>query len=236
MMEGVLELPKKFGGLITVPVSKSILLPGRTTIPSSSRGVILFPCLNDSRSVHRQIRLLDATFLKAGFGTAHVTLLSPEEEALDRQTKTMRYNIPLLAQRLVRVMDWLARPPAGNSYLFYCFAFHTCSAAALVASARRPELFAAIVSCRGRVDLAGSAARRVAVPVLSIIDGKDFRLLDMHRAVLPFMRGANDLTMVPGIADAYVRQRALREAAVQALGWFLNHQGYHDRGTLSANS
>ena len=50
-----------------------------------------------------------------GFATLLFDLLTPSEEAIDARTAQLRFNVEMLAQRLVGAIDWLAeQPDAGD--------------------------------------------------------------------------------------------------------------------------
>jgi dienelactone hydrolase len=97
--------------------------------------------------------------------------LTSDEEAIDLRTAHLRFDIGLLAERLIGATDWLAEYPYTQHLPLGYFGASTGAAAALVAATERPDRVGAIVSRGGRPDLAGPALARVRVPTLLIVAG-----------------------------------------------------------------
>jgi putative phosphoribosyl transferase len=149
-----------------------------------------------------------------------VDLLSPEEEAVDLRTARLRFNIGLLAERLVGVTDWLVRQPDTRPLRIGYFGASTGAAAALVAAAERPQIVRAIVSRGGRPDLAGPAFACVEAPTLLIVGGDDMPVIELNRAALAQLRCEKRLVIVPGATHLFEEPGALDEVARLAREWF----------------
>jgi hypothetical protein len=80
-------------------------------------------------------------------------LLTPQEESIDELSARFRFDIELLAARLVCATDWLSQQPDTQHLAVEYFGASTGAAAALIASARRVDVVQAVVSRGGRPDL-----------------------------------------------------------------------------------
>jgi pimeloyl-ACP methyl ester carboxylesterase len=166
----------------------------------------------------------------AGFATLLIDLLTPEEEAVDRVTAQLRFDIALLAERVIGAIDWLAAgepvgelPASLKGLPVGCFGASTGAAAALVAAAERPDRVAAIVSRGGRPDLAGSALSRVTAPTLLIVGGRDVEVLELNRRAQQALAGESRLEVVPGAGHLFEEPGALERVAALARAWFEQH-------------
>ena len=142
-----------------------------------------------------------------------VDLLTREEERVDARTGHLRFDIRLLANRLVACVEWLARGARTSDLRIGCFGASTGAAAALVAAAVRPAMVAAVVSRGGRPDLAGPALSRVRAPVLLIVGGRDEEVLELNRRALEKLPGEKALVVVPGATHLFEEPGALEQVA-----------------------
>jgi pimeloyl-ACP methyl ester carboxylesterase len=150
-------------------------------------------------------------------------LLTPDEEAEDTRTARLRFDIPLLAARVVSAIDWLPSEPILDDLPVGCFGASTGAAAALIAAAERPERIAAVVSRGGRPDLAGEALPRITVPTLLIVGGRDTDVIELNRQAQAQLAGESRLEIVPGASHLFEEPGALEQVAALAGGWFLRH-------------
>jgi putative phosphoribosyl transferase len=133
----------------------------------------------------------------------------------------MRFDIGLLAERLVAATDWLTQYRDTRHLRIGYFGAST--GAALVAAAERPDVVGAVVSRGGRPDLAGPALSRVRAPTLLIVGGNDFPVIDLNRAALAQLRCEKQLVIVPGATHLFEEPGALEEVARLAREWFERH-------------
>jgi pimeloyl-ACP methyl ester carboxylesterase len=157
---------------------------------------------------------------EAQLGTLLIDLLTAEEEAADRVRAHLRFNIGLLAERLIGAADWLRRIEESRHLNIGYFGASTGAGAALVAAAERPDLVTAIVSRGGRPDLAGPALERVKAPTLLIVGGDDLPVIDMNRAALAQLKCEKRLTIVPGATHLFEEAGTLEDVARLAAQWF----------------
>ena len=139
------------------------------------------------------------------------------------QTAHLRFDIGLLAERLVAVTDWLTQNPETRHLRVGYFGASTGAAAALVAAAERADVLGAVVSRGGRPDLAGPALPRVRAPTLLIVGGNDFQVIELNRAALAQLRCEKQLVIVPGATHLFEEPGALDEVARLAREWFERH-------------
>jgi dienelactone hydrolase len=158
---------------------------------------------------------------QAGLATLLMDLLTIDEEALDARTAELRFDIELLARRLVGATNWLSSQPQMAQLPIGYFGASTGAAAALVAAAELPALVAAVGSRGGRPDLAGNALRRVVAPTLLIVGGKDVRVLEVNRIALAELRGPKKLEIIPGATHLFEEKGTLESVAQFAKNWFL---------------
>jgi pimeloyl-ACP methyl ester carboxylesterase len=202
-------------------------LVGDLVLPERPVGIILFAHGSGSSRRSPRNRLVADTLNEAGFGTLLLDLLTPAEEHAERLTGELRFDIGLLAHRLLAALDWLRAGPA-QSLRIGLFGASTGAAAALGAAAERPEDVAAVVSRGGRPDLAGPALARVRAPTLLIVGGADKVVLELNRRALRLLRAEKRLVIVPGATHLFEEPGALEEVARLATDWFSHYLGGDD--------
>jgi putative phosphoribosyl transferase len=142
------------------------------------------------------------------------------EEAVDLRTAHLRFDIGLLAQRLVGATDWLTHQPDTRHLRIGYFGASTGAAAALVAAAERPDVVGAVVSRGGRPDLAGPALPRLRAPTLLIVGGNDVPVIELNRAAFEQLRSEKQLVIIPGATHLFEEPGALDQVARLAREWF----------------
>jgi putative phosphoribosyl transferase len=136
----------------------------------------------------------------------------------------LRFDIGLLADRLVGVTDWLARDPRTEPLPVGYFGASTGAGAALVAAARRPDRVAAVVSRGGRPDLAGDALGAVRAPTLLIVGGDDTPVIPLNEKALDRLSApVKHLEIVPGASHLFEEPGKLDEVSRLAADWFARH-------------
>jgi dienelactone hydrolase len=208
--------------LVRVPAGP-VTVEGNLGVPDGARGVVLFAHGSGSGRHSSRNRYVARALRDAGLGTLLIDLLTAEEEAVDRHTAHLRFDIGLLAERLVGATDWLASQPETANLAVGYFGASTGAAAALVAAAERPAV-AAVVSRGGRPDLAGDALPRVRAPTLLIVGGADVPVIGLNRQALDRLGSADkQLVIVPGAGHLFEEPGALEEVARLAAEWFARH-------------
>jgi putative phosphoribosyl transferase len=197
------------------------LLDGDLIVPADARGLVLFAHGSGSSRRSPRNRRVAGQLQNAGFGTLLFDLLTPDEERLDAITAELRFDIALLAERLVGATDWVASQPELRDLPVGYFGASTGGAAALVAAALRPRAVHAVVSRGGRPDLAGGYLPEVEAPTLLIVGGLDLPVIAMNRGALAELRvSAKQLAIVPGAGHLFEEPGALDRVAKLARTWF----------------
>lgn len=197
-----------------------VTLEGNLTLPEGAAGLVLFAHGSGSGRHSPRNRRVAAALNEANFATLLVDLLSPREEAIDLQTAHLRFDIGLLAERLIGATDWLTKYPDTQGLRIGYFGASTGAGAALVAATERPEAVGAVVSRGGRPDLAGPVLTRVRTPTLLIVGGDDFQVIELNRTVFEKLRCEKRFVIVPGATHLFEEPGALDEVAVLARDWF----------------
>ncbi len=201
-----------------------VRLEGDLAVPEGARGLVLFAHGSGSSRFSPRNRFVAAELRAAGLGTLLVDLLTREEEVVDQQSGRLRFNIGLLAQRLVGALDWLGEQPQTRTLQVGLFGASTGAGAALVAAAERPDAVCAVVSRGGRPDLAGTALLRVRAPTLLIVGGDDTPVIALNRAALDKLAAREkQLVIVPGASHLFEEEGTLEEVARLAAMWLTRH-------------
>jgi putative phosphoribosyl transferase len=212
---------------VAVPVDE-VVLPGTLTLPYDPQGVVVFAHGSGSGRHSPRNRAVANHLVDGGLATLLIDLLTAEEEAVDLRTAQLRFDISLLARRVIAAIDWLSRidEPEGSDLSQMpvgCFGASTGAAAALIAAAERPERVGAVVSRGGRPDLAGGALGRVVAPTLLIVGGRDPQVLNLNRMAAAAMRAEVRLEIVPEATHLFEEPGAIERVADLARDWFARH-------------
>lgn len=208
-------------------------LSGDLAVPEKACGVVLFAHGSGSSRHSTRNRYVAQVLQQGGFATLLLDLLTEAEERIDIRTRHLRFDIGLLAERLIHATGWLRREPASGALRVGYFGASTGGGAALVAAAERPSEVAAVVSRGGRPDLAGSALSRVKAPTLLIVGGEDQVVIQLNREALAQLRCEKELSIVPRATHLFEEPGALERVSELALNWFKLHLHDHEssRGT-----
>jgi dienelactone hydrolase len=160
---------------------------------------------------------------RRGLATLLIDLLTPAEESVDDRTAQHRFDLPMLARRLVTIVDWLRRRPETATLSIGLFGASTGGGAALMAAVERPHEIAAVVSRGGRPDLAGQSLTNVTTPTLLIVGGLDAPVIQMNRDAMRLMPGTVKLEIVPGATHLFEERGTLERVAELAAEWFVRY-------------
>jgi len=199
----------------------SVELSGDLTVPSSAEAVILFAHGSGSGRRSPRNQAVAASLQEAGLGTLLFDLLSDKEEALDARTAELRFDIPLLADRLLGATRWVEAATALGDLRIGYFGASTGAAAALVAAAEEHRV-GAVVSRGGRPDLARSALARVTSPTLLIVGGADTSVIAMNEEAMAQLRCEKRMDIVPGASHLFEEPGSLERVSELARDWFVD--------------
>ncbi|MEM6447215.1 MAG: alpha/beta hydrolase [Cyanobacteria bacterium P01_D01_bin.123] len=197
----------------------TVELEGTLNVPDGAQGIVLFAHGSGSSRHSQRNRYVASILHRRGLATLLIDLLTAEEDAIDRQTRHLRFNIDLLAPRLLGATDWLAENPVTRSLPIGYFGASTGSSVALVAANERPNLVSAIVSRGGRPDLAEMALAKVNIPTLLIVGGRDSTVLELNQSALKQLQ-VERMAVVPGATNLFEEPCALDTVAQLAGEWF----------------
>jgi putative phosphoribosyl transferase len=207
---------------VRIPTA-GVMLDGDLCLPAGTRAVVLFAHGSGSSRLSPRNRFVAAELRKAGLGTLLFDLLTKEEERIDAYTAELRFDIGLLAGRLVGATDWVMTAPSARGLSIGYFGASTGAAAALVAAAARPQAVGAVVSRGGRPDLAGDSLPGVGTPTLLIVGGADVQVIDLNRQAMRQLTSEVKLEIVPGATHLFEEPGTLERVASLAADWFVKH-------------
>ncbi len=205
---------------VRIPIN-SIVLEGNLVIPEGAQGIVIFAHGSGSSRHSSRNKYVAWKLQKEGFGTLLFDLLTAEEERIDMVTAHLRFDIDLLANRLVAVTKWFLINFVTENLNIGYFGASTGAAAALLAAKEHSNAIKAIVSRGGRPDLAEKALPDVKAPTLLIVGGNDFQVIDMNQWALERLNVKDkELKIVPGATHLFEESGALEEVAHLAGEWF----------------
>ena len=207
---------------VTVQAGK-VALQGDLVIPDNAAAIVVFAHGSGSSRFSPRNRAVARTLNEGGLATLLMDLLSMEEHRIDEQTGHLRFDIPLLAERVVGAVDWVNEQDRTRQLRIGLFGASTGAAAALVGAAERPRVVGAVVSRGGRPDLATDWLRRVEAPTLLIVGGYDSAVIELNREAAKLMKAENHIEIVPGAGHLFEEAGTLRKVAELARDWFVKH-------------
>jgi putative phosphoribosyl transferase len=204
---------------VHIPIGRA-WLEGELNIPAEARGIVVFAHGSGSSRHSPRNQFVARVIREGGSGTLLFDLLTREEEIEDNITARLRFDISLLAQRLVRVTDWLLENEDLRRRGIGYFGSSTGGGAALVAAAAMGKRIGAVVSRGGRPDLAGDALPHVQTPTLLIVGEYDDVVIRLNEDALRALRCEKRLQIVPGATHLFEEPGTLQEVARLASDWF----------------
>src|SRR5438128_12498206 len=207
---------------VRIPAGRA-MLDGNLTIIAQAKGLVLFAHGSGSSRHSPRNQSVARTLNQAGLATLLFDLLTPEEESIDLYTREHRFNIGLLAERLVHATKWARKQKQTADLRIGYFGSSTGGGAALVAAAELPNEVSAVVSRGGRPDLAGDALPKVKAPTLLIVGGEDHVVIEMNEEARAQMKCECKIDIVPGATHLFEEPGALEKVAKLASDWFSLH-------------
>ncbi|GAA1987178.1 dienelactone hydrolase family protein [Catenulispora subtropica] len=168
-------------------------------------------------------RAVAARLQRDGISTLLLDLLTPAEDEAEARGGRLRFDVQMLAERLIAAVEWIERRPTPDPRSIGYFGASTGAAAALIAAAEQGDRIASVVSRGGRPDLADAALPRVTAPTLLIVGDLDVEVLALNQLALERMRCEKRLTLVEGATHLFSEPGALTQVADLAADWFSQH-------------
>jgi dienelactone hydrolase len=212
---------------VKIPAEDGIVLEGELTIPQNTEGVVLFAHGSGSSRHSPRNRFVARAIQDAGAATLLFDLLTKEEEMEDSLDGHLRFDIALLARRLIAATEWVSHEAATAHFGIGYFGASTGGAAALVAAAEATSSVQAVVSRGGRPDLAGPALPRVRAPTLLIVGERDELVVELNEEAFAQLQCPKELAIVPRATHLFEERGALDRVAELAADWFHRHLKSH---------
>jgi putative phosphoribosyl transferase len=213
---------------IRIPIeqdSEKYYIESILTIPKDSKGLVIFVHGSGSGRHSQRNQYVSKVLNKDGVSTLLLDLLTEAEEKIDDLTREYRFNIELLADRLISVTDWLIEQGNIRNMILGYFGASTGAAAALIAADKKPEKVSAIVSRGGRVDLSYkyTSLKSINCPTLFIVGEKDNQVIELNQQVLDrYLVNVlkKKIIVISGASHLFEETGKIEEVAKKASGWF----------------
>ncbi|MGZ5043805.1 MAG: dienelactone hydrolase family protein [Methylobacter sp.] len=206
---------------------KDHILTGLLTVPEHAKGLVVFAHGSGSSRFSRRNRFVAEILNEAGISTLLFDLLTAEEEDIDQRTREFRFNIGLLTERLIGVIDWVSGQTATAALPIGLFGASTNAAATLGAAAAHADKMAAVVSRSKQPDLALPHLVMIKAPTLLILGGEDKATLELNQKVAKQLPVEHRLEIIPGATHLF-------EEAKLICSWFLHHLSLHESRRAAA--
>jgi putative phosphoribosyl transferase len=213
---------------ITISLNKNnhnYNIQGDLTIPKDSKGLVIFAHGSGSGRHSLRNQHVAKVLNNYGISTLLLDLLTEDEEKVDNITREYRFDIELLADRLISITDWLLKQKNTKDKILGYFGASTGAAAALIAADKRSENVSAIVSRGGRVDLASkyTSLKNITCPTLLIVGEKDDQVIELNQHILNnYLENVEKkkIIIIPGASHLFEEHGKLEEVTEKASGWF----------------
>ncbi|GAC1526508.1 MAG: dienelactone hydrolase family protein [Ramlibacter sp.] len=204
--------------------SGGLHLAGDLVVPPDPQGIVLFAHGSGSGRHSSRNRCVARSLQQAGLATLLLDLLMPNEDTVDRRTRHLRLDIPLLSRRLEDATAWVALQPVLQGLPVGYFGASAGSAAALIVAAHLGRRIGAVVSCGGRPDLVGPAVlAAVSAPTLLIVGGEDASVVLLDPLADDRLQVVSELALVAGATHRCEEPGALQDVSRLATDWFARH-------------
>lgn len=218
---------------VRIPVG-GVLLEGELRLPENAPGVVLFAHGSGSSRHSPRNQFVAGVIREASIGTLLFDLLTNDEERQDTAFGVLRFDIALLAKRLVGATRWIEKQPETSGLKVGYFGASTGGGAALVAAAELGVGIAAVVSRGGRPDLAGDALPKVKSPTLLVVGGYDEMVISLNDDAFAKLRCEKDFRIVLGATHLFEEPGTLEQVAQISANWFSKHMGNSNNGKEAA--
>lgn len=204
---------------IAIPIGTSHIKGDITHIPHA-RSLVIFAHGSGSSRLSSRNKFVAQVLHQAHISTLLFDLLTKEEEALDNYSREFRFDIKLLAERLMLATAWLQEHHDLAKIKLGYFGASTGAAAAIIAAAQLPHTIHAVVSRGGRPDLAGDFLSQIQCPTLLIVGKKDLEVLTLNQVAFDQLQCTKELAIIPGATHLFEEEGTLEQASIAARVWF----------------
>jgi len=203
---------------IEIPVG-GCSVKGILTIPDNAKGLIIFAHGSGSSRLSPRNNEVANDLNESGYATLLFDLLTEKEDLL----RENRFNIKLLAERLIVTTGWIMGMEEITGLPIGYFGASTGSAAALLASTRLGHKVKAIVSRGGRPDLVMSNLEYVKKPVLLIVGARDEHVIHLNRNAYFRLPSNKKMRIVDGASHLFEEPGKLKVVTELAKEWYDKH-------------
>ena len=209
---------------VAIPVGPRQQIEADLLIPDRATGLVVFAHGSGSSRYSTHNRTVAEALQRRRLGVLLLDLLTIDEDRIDTATAEYRFDIELLATRVVAATDWLHQHSDVSSLPIGYFGASTGAAAALLAAAERPASVKAVVSRGGWPDLAEAALPLVTTPTLLIVGGDDDPVIEVNEFAQTKMTAARvELAIVPEASHLFEEPGALQQVGRLAGDWFVRN-------------
>lgn len=221
---------------VSILVSGHVSIEGDLSVPQDAHGIILFAHGSGSGRYSPRNIYTASKLKNGGFATLLIDLLSQEEGMLDMKTAQFRFNIDLLASRLVSCIDWLVSQAELKDLAIGLYGASTGAAAAIITATERPDPVFAVVSRGGRIDMAAEAITRLKSPILVVIGDQDRDILSLSKPVFDKIKAPKKYAIIPGAGHLFEETGTLEMASQAALDWFSSSIERYKKGQTTGQA
>jgi len=189
-------------------------------LPENATGLVIFAHGSGSNRLSPRNQTTARTLQNAGFATLLVDLLTENEASIDNYSSAYRFDIILLAERLMTCCDWIKNEHIVHGLSLGLFGASTGAAAALVAASVMGDKISAIVSRGGRPDLAGESLGRVKAPTLLIVGSLDTEVIALNLKAQSALTNLNKLVIIEGVSHLFPEPGAMEQVGKLTSQWF----------------
>ena len=191
------------------------ILDGELAVPHDAKGVVIFSHGSGSGRFSPRNRQVSRRLHSEQIGTLLLDLLTPAED----RVITNRFDIALLAHRLVGVTQWLEQFEPCSDCAIGFFGASTGAASALRASTYLPQV-KCIVSRGGRPDMAVDILHKVQTPTLLIVGSNDEDVLRLNRQSHEVLTCEKKFDVIDGASHLFGEPGKMDRVIELASGWF----------------
>lgn len=204
---------------VSIPF-RNLVFPGFLDIPAPASGLVVFAHGSGSSRFSLRNQYVAQFLQDHGYATLLFDLLTRDEEDIDSMTHHLRFNIPLLSERLVGVTHWVMASPKIKNLPLAFFGASTGAAAALMAATQVPEAITCVISRGGRPDLADDALSRVTSPTLLIVGERDETVLDLNiKAKDAMIKAQTHIEIIRHATHLFEEPGTLERVAMLSAQW-----------------
>jgi putative phosphoribosyl transferase len=197
-------------------------LAGVLAMPANAKAMVVFA--HGSGSNHRSSRNAQTAqqLYDAGFASLRADLLTKEEGELNERTGQYRFDVAMLAERVLAASFFVGTVPAAQMLPLAYFGASTGAAAALTAACKRKDVYA-VVSRGGRPDLAMDCLPDVKAATLLIVGGADVPIIPLNEQALARLGGEKDIAIVEKATHLFQEPGTLGIVGSLTIDWLTRY-------------